>query len=228
MLVVVARVELRTLKVVSVAGFGFPHAAQVVQVTRKVRDLQTRRWRTVTIYAITSLTHAQASPARLADYIRGHWGIENGLHYVRDVTFAEDTSQVRTGASPHVMACLRNLVIGALSRAGPVNLAAAYASTPTTPLGPSQLSGSPTDENRTFRENAGALPGSGASVHPSRRNSGRYASRKGRLEEGDQFLGDGFGFEQWGKVTDARQLSDVRVDDVLGHVAFHVGEEGAE
>ena len=65
-------------------------------------------------------------------------------------------------------------------------------------------------------------------VHPSRRNSGRYASRKGRLEEGDQFLGDGFGFEQWGKVTDARQLSDVRVDDVLGHVAFHVGEEGAE
>ena len=60
------------------------------------------------------------------------------------------------------------------------------------------------------------------------RNSGRYASRKGRLEEGDQFLGDGFGFEQWGKVTDARQLSDVRVDDVLGHVAFHVGEEGAE
>jgi hypothetical protein len=65
------------------------------------------------------------------------------------------------------------------------------------------------------------------SVHPSRRNSGRYASRKGRLE-GDQFLGDGFGFEQWGKVTDARQLSDVRVDDVLGHVAFHVGEEGAE
>ena len=59
-------------------------------------------------------------------------------------------------------------------------------------------------------------------------NSGRYASRKGRLEEGDQFLGDGFGFKQWGKVTDARQLSDVRVDDVLGHVAFHVGEEGAE
>jgi hypothetical protein len=63
---------------------------------------------------------------------------------------------------------------------------------------------------------------------PKSPNSGRYASRKGRLEEGDQFLGDGFGFEQWGKVTDARQFSDVRVDDVLGHVAFHVGEEGAE
>ena len=79
----------------------------------------------MTIYAITSLTFAQASPARLADYIRGHWAIENGLHYVRDVTFAEDASQLRTGAGPHVMACLRNLAIGALSRAGPVNLAAA-------------------------------------------------------------------------------------------------------
>jgi predicted transposase YbfD/YdcC len=119
------RVELRTLKAVSVAGFAFPHAAQVIQVTRKVRDLDTRRWRTVTVYAITSLTFAQASPARLADYIRGHWAIENGLHHVRDVTFAEDASQLRTGTGPQVMACLRNLIIGLLSCAGPVNVAAA-------------------------------------------------------------------------------------------------------
>jgi predicted transposase YbfD/YdcC len=119
------RVELRTLKAVSVGNFGFPHAAQVIQVTRKTRDLGTRRWRTVTVYAITSLTHAQASPARLADLLRGHWRIENGLHWVRDVTFAEDASQVRTGSAPQVMACLRNLAIGALCRAGPVNLAAA-------------------------------------------------------------------------------------------------------
>jgi predicted transposase YbfD/YdcC len=119
------RVEIRTLKTVTVSGFGFPYAAQVIQVTRKVRDLRTRRWRTVTVYAITSLTFAQASPARLADYLRGHWGIENGLHYVRDVAFAEDASQIRTGTAPQVMACLRNLVIGVLSRAGPVNTAAA-------------------------------------------------------------------------------------------------------
>jgi DDE family transposase len=105
--------------------FGFPHAAQVVQVTRKRRGLHTRRWRTVRAYAITSLTFAQASPARLADLLRGHWAIENGLHWVRDVTFAEDGSQVRTGTAPQVMAYLRNLVIGALSRAGPVNLAVA-------------------------------------------------------------------------------------------------------
>jgi predicted transposase YbfD/YdcC len=131
------RVELRTLKAVTVGGFAFPHAAQVVQVTRKTRDLRTRRWRTVVVYAITSLTFAQASPTRLADLLRGHWAIENGLHYVRDVTFAEDASQLRTGNGPQVMACLRNLVIGALSRAGPVNLAAAlrqHARDPTRPL----------------------------------------------------------------------------------------------
>jgi predicted transposase YbfD/YdcC len=131
------RVERRTLKVVTVNGLGFPHAAQVIQVTRKVRNLHTRRWSTVIVYAITSLAHAQASPARLADYLRGHWSIENGLHHVRDVTFAEDASRVRTGTGPQVMACLRNLAIGALSRDGPVNTAAAlrhHSRRPTRPL----------------------------------------------------------------------------------------------
>jgi predicted transposase YbfD/YdcC len=131
------RVELRTLKAVTVHHFGFPHAAQVIQVTRKTRELRTRRWRTVTIYAVTSLTFEQARPARLADYLRGHWAIENGLHYVRDTTFAEDNSQVRTGTAPQVMACLRNLAIGVLCRAGPVNLAAAlrhHARDPARPL----------------------------------------------------------------------------------------------
>ena len=64
-------------------------------------------------------------------------GIENGLHYARDTAFAEDASQVRTGAGPHVMACLRNLAIGVLCRAGPVNLAAAlrhHARDPARPL----------------------------------------------------------------------------------------------
>ena len=131
------RVELRTLKAVTVHHFGFPHTAQVIQVTRKVRDLGTRRWRTVVVYAVTSRTFAQASPARLADLLRGHWTIENGLHHVRDVTFAEDASQLRTGTAPQVMACLRNLAIGALSHAGPVNLAAAlrrHARDPARPL----------------------------------------------------------------------------------------------
>jgi predicted transposase YbfD/YdcC len=131
------RVEIRTLKAVSVNHFGFPHTAQVLQVTRRTRALHApRRFKTVTIHAVTSLTHAQASPARLADLIRGHWGIE-ALHHVRDVTYAEDASQVRTGSGPHVMATLRNLAVGVLCRSGPVNMAAAlrrHARDPRRPL----------------------------------------------------------------------------------------------
>jgi hypothetical protein len=54
-------------------------------------------------------------PACLADLLLGHWAIE-ARHHLRDVTFCEDASQVRTGAGPHVMACLRNLVIRVLCR----------------------------------------------------------------------------------------------------------------
>jgi predicted transposase YbfD/YdcC len=94
-----ARVEIRRLQVTTVAGLDFPHAAQAIRVTRRVRSLHRRRWRTVTVYAVTSLTAAQASPAGLADWIRGHWGIE-ALHHVRDTTFGEDASQARTGTTP--------------------------------------------------------------------------------------------------------------------------------
>jgi hypothetical protein len=79
----------------------------------------------VVVYAITSLSFQPPRPARLADLIRGHWTIENGLHWVRDVTFAEDVSQLRNGTGPQVMSSLRNLVIGVLCRTGPVNVAAA-------------------------------------------------------------------------------------------------------
>jgi predicted transposase YbfD/YdcC len=118
------RVELRRLQVTTVAGLDFPYAAQALRVTRRVRPLGSRRWRAMTVYAVTSLAAAQASPARLADWIRGHWGIE-ALHHLRDVTFAEDASQVRTGTTPRAMASLRNLAIGILRAGGHRNIAAA-------------------------------------------------------------------------------------------------------
>ena len=80
------------------------------------------------VYAVTSLTAAQASPARLADWIRGQWGIE-ALHHIRDATFAEDASQVRTGNAPRAMASLRNLAIGIPRVHGHRNLAAALRTT---------------------------------------------------------------------------------------------------
>ena len=120
------RVEVRRLQVTTVAGLGmdFPHATQALRITRRVRPLAGQRWRTVTVHAVTSLAAAQASPARLADWARGHWCIE-AHHHIRDVTFAEDASQLRTGSAPRAMASLRNLAIGVLRRHGNRNIAAA-------------------------------------------------------------------------------------------------------
>jgi hypothetical protein len=64
-----------------------------------------------TSYAITSLTATQASPAGLAAIIRGHWAIEDRPHWVRDIDYDEDRSQVRTASGPRIMAALRNLAI---------------------------------------------------------------------------------------------------------------------
>jgi len=118
------RYEIRRLQVVSSDRLDFPHAIQAIRIARRVRDQKTKKWRTVTVYAITSLTPVQAGPAQIAGYIRGHWAIE-ALHHVRDVTYAEDASQVRTGNAPRTMASLRNLAIGILRRAGRSNIAKA-------------------------------------------------------------------------------------------------------
>jgi predicted transposase YbfD/YdcC len=75
-------------------------------------------------YAITSLGEAVGAD-QVLKYIRGHWAIENRLHYVRDVTFGEDASQIRTGATPQVMAALRNTVLAILRQEGWSNIAAA-------------------------------------------------------------------------------------------------------
>ena len=75
-------------------------------------------------YAITSLG-PEVGAKQLLRLVRGHWTIENRLHWVRDVTLGEDASQVRTGAAPQVMAALRNVVLGLLRCAGVRNIAAA-------------------------------------------------------------------------------------------------------
>ena len=118
------RTERRTLKVTAVArGLAFPHAAQAIQITRrrKVKG----KWSRETCYAVTSLTVTQASPAQLAAIIRGHWGIEDRLHWVRDLDFDEDRSQIRTASGPRIMAALRNLAVTILRLAGARNIAAA-------------------------------------------------------------------------------------------------------
>lgn len=121
------RREIRTLKILTVqAGIGFPHAAQALQIRRRRHRLdQPKRFTTETVYAITNLRVHEARAAQLAAWIRRHWHIENKLHWVRDVTYDEDRSQIRTGTGPQVMAALRNAAIGALRNAGVTNIAAA-------------------------------------------------------------------------------------------------------
>jgi predicted transposase YbfD/YdcC len=120
------RAERRTMKVTAVAaGLAFPHAAQAIQIVRRRRQLAGKKWSTETVYAITSLTVIQARPADLARIARGHWGIEDRLHWVRDVTYDEDRSQVRTGNGPRVMASLRNLAIAILRLTGHPSIATA-------------------------------------------------------------------------------------------------------
>jgi predicted transposase YbfD/YdcC len=120
------RDERRTLKVTAVAaGLAFPHAAQAIQIVRRRKLAGKKKWSRETVYAITSLTATQASPAELAAIIRGHWMIEDRLHWVRDMDSDEDRSQIRTGSGPRVMASLRNLVLTILRLAGAISIAAA-------------------------------------------------------------------------------------------------------
>lgn len=112
----------RTVKVVTApAWVDFHGAVQVAQLRRTVTRAGKKTVEVV--YLITSADTSAATPATLAAWVQGHWGIENRLHRVRDVTFDEDRSQVRTGGAPQVMATLRNVVISLLRLAGWTNIA---------------------------------------------------------------------------------------------------------
>ncbi len=83
----------------------------MARVERTSQQVTSGKVHTEVVYLITSLSPEQASPERLLALNRGHWEIENRLHWVRDVTFGEDLSQIRKGAGPRMMASLRNLAI---------------------------------------------------------------------------------------------------------------------
>jgi predicted transposase YbfD/YdcC len=138
------RVETRTLKTLTAArGTGFPYAKQIIQITRE-RLLIATGVRTVeVVYAICSLPFEHALPAHIAAWLRGHWGIENSLHHVRDVTFDEDRSRVRTGTAPQAMATLRNTTINLHRLAGATNIAKACRTTALTNADALTLLGEP-------------------------------------------------------------------------------------
>ncbi len=103
----------------------WPGLAQVFELGRYVITQKTTEERVEVVYGVTSLSPERATPTRLLELVRGQWQIENKSHWVRDVTFDEDRSQVRCGNIPQVMAALRNTTIGLLRGAGYSNIAAA-------------------------------------------------------------------------------------------------------
>ena len=114
----------RTIKVAAAPQLlDFPHAMQVAQL-RRTATRQGKKSVEV-VYVITSMPSAEASPAQIATWVQGHWGIENKLHWVRDVVFDEDRSTVRTGNAPRVMATLRSTAISVLRLAGITDIARA-------------------------------------------------------------------------------------------------------
>jgi predicted transposase YbfD/YdcC len=123
------RVESRTATVIDLDGTDaqrlFPGAVRAMKIVRRRTDTATGASSTETVYALTSLGHRYADAVLLAIWLRGHWQIENTLHWVRDVTFGEDHSGVRTGAGPQIMAALRNTAINVSRLAGHSNIAAA-------------------------------------------------------------------------------------------------------
>lgn len=111
----------------------WPDVAQVLRRTCRRVNLRTGHLEKEVTYGLTSLPRALAGPAELEHFWRGHWTIENRVHYVRDETFGEDRCQLWTGSGPQALAAFRNAILSLLRFHGWSNIAAAtrsYASHP--------------------------------------------------------------------------------------------------
>jgi predicted transposase YbfD/YdcC len=110
------RLEERTLTVsAQLKDFlDWPYLEQVFKLVRRFTSLKTGKIQEQVVYGCTSLSKDEIFPQRLLQFTRSYWGIENGLHYRRDVTLREDRTRMTKGNTAHVMACLNNLVLGLL------------------------------------------------------------------------------------------------------------------
>jgi predicted transposase YbfD/YdcC len=111
------RAETRTLKAAHVGGLDFPHARQAIKITRWRQEIAAGRVSRETVYAVTSLTSADATAGDLARLVREQWSIE-AHHHIRDLTFREDAATSRTGSGPANLATIRAAVTAALKDAG--------------------------------------------------------------------------------------------------------------
>jgi predicted transposase YbfD/YdcC len=117
------RTERRTLRVAPCDDRLFPGARQVFRLRRDTGGLDGVRTSKEIIHGIVSIDADLAGPEHLNAYARGHWTVENRLHWTRDVTFHEDDSQLRTGTAPRALASFRNLTLNTFRLAGRANIA---------------------------------------------------------------------------------------------------------
>ncbi|MFD9706413.1 ISAs1 family transposase [Lentzea sp. NPDC059081] len=144
------RAERRTVQVTPLGDYvghpvvDFPYVTHAFLIERYTTCRSTGIRSARTALGVTNLPPRHAHPRDIHHYIRGHWGIENRLHWVRDVTYGEDSSRIRTGSGPRPMASLRNLAISALRLHGHTNIAAGLRAMARNPTRPLQLLGIPT------------------------------------------------------------------------------------
>jgi predicted transposase YbfD/YdcC len=114
------RLERRTLTASGdLKGYlAWPYVEQVFKLEREFKQLTTGQVMQEVVYGVSSLTAAEADADQLLAITRRHWGIENGLHYRRNVTLHEDRSRLRTGQAPHMIAAINNLILGLMARVG--------------------------------------------------------------------------------------------------------------
>jgi predicted transposase YbfD/YdcC len=117
------RTERRTIRTAPADDTLFPGAAQAFRLRRDTGDPDGAWTDKEIVFGVTSLPTALAGPEHLNHYERAHWTVENRLHWVRDVTFHEDNSQVRTGTASRALASFRNLAISTFRLAGRANIA---------------------------------------------------------------------------------------------------------
>lgn len=103
----------------------WPYLQQVFRLERRFTYLKSGKVKHEVVYGISSLSNRKAAPKRILEIVRQFWGIENGLHYRRDVTFQEDVTRLTKGKAGHAMAVINNLVVGMLAQNGYKNMAKA-------------------------------------------------------------------------------------------------------
>lgn len=118
------RLEKRKITVMSddTKFIDWPGLSQVFKLERDVVTLRTGECTYEVVYGVTSISHKRADASCLLEWTRNHWGIENGLHYRRDVTLKEDATRMSSTSQANVVATINNFIVGLAAKLGFTNL----------------------------------------------------------------------------------------------------------